>query len=216
MNNYNPYYSNPFYTNTKKSLPAWLWILSVVSIVACILYAYFVANFYVSILEAQAIEDTNGENNYSLNTLDFADFFYIDKSGEPLDISSALTRSNSYINKGLSSTFNHKFTFLNGYSFVFEDIDYSGNMTIEFSSSITKGNFEARIYMLPFSYKTDLGDYSQEMGAYKVPSKNLILCHTISANSDVTKKVDVLKYYSILIVVAGESANGNFTYKITK
>ncbi len=230
MNNYFNDFQEEECRKKSRSLPGWVWLASVIGLVISIIWGYSIGSNSAKMMNLGTIPDETPDS-FDLGTLDFTDPLYIFSSDERffgynlIDYPSTATyydSSRAYNeNGGYENTFNSAAKFsvdfinLNGYDVpcVF-DSSVNGEtpvtVNMSFESNVASGNLEARLVALSKDYQTE----QTEDGYYKIKPEYIETVYSFKANEKITKSVEYSGDTYLVLVVAGESAMGSYSFAI--
>ncbi len=228
MNNYFGQYQSEDEKKQARSIPAWVWIISVIGLILSIIWGYSFGSYAAYIAELGIIEDVT-EDSSKLGVLDFSECLLIFSGGlsaaynlidYPVVCTSYTSsrKANSFgtpINTFTrSAEFDSSFVNMNGYdvSCVLDpDIYDSCNMHFSFIPQLSSGNLEARLFEVSKDYKID----STSDGANRKINESYInLIDSFDGDEPTVTSFTAKVGYYYIFVVGAESAVGSYELDI--
>ncbi len=207
-------------------LPNWFWVLTAVGLIVSVLAGYFSGSNIVNIWHDINIEDTNGENT-DLCTLDFKGFLgvydgYYEYNHFDSEISYIMydtSRDCDYSLETYSNSFSGAYTdqeasflYLNYYDVCFvHELSFPRTLNIKFSSEIKNGNLEGRLLYVSSDFKVELNENDIPI----IKDEYITVISEFKAGITREESVNVTENGILIFVVAGESATGSYSLKIS-
>ena len=211
----------------KKStaIPYWIWLLGILGLIIAVISGYIyggqAVDIYRELMSGVIIPDTNGEDT-SLQTLDFYEFLGVfdNEYGYNFfdsDMSFALSYNTSVKYNNARGCYPNDFSNVSKTTYRVDfknfnhyDVTYAkrseGSVTFTFSSGITSGNLEAKIFRVDDNYRVKMND----RGVNVIDSAYLYEEASFTANK--TETVTLPGGCIYVLAVGCENADGSYIF----
>ena len=225
MNPTNPYINDMQYKKPKTSVPAWVWIFSVLMTAASVVVSYLAGSVSAEMVKTMFIPDKNGDST-ELAVLDFSDFLYVFDGGYGYNELDSIYYSLSYSStrhfSNATGTYENRFSGECDFSASFQQFNYyevpwiyeassREIISLSFDSDIKSGNFQARVYALDKNYRVTEG----EDGMMYIKNEYLVHLWSFSANTEDTYDLNIASGCYYLLVIGAESATGSYDFSVS-